>query len=53
MEHTLEGSGQEVDVGGLVLGDFLQVVIEGGVKTSVGKLFFREILKTLAVELVL
>lgn len=51
--RTLETSSQEVDVGGLVPGDSLEVVVKGRVVTSVGKVLLREVVKALAVELVL
>ena len=51
--RTLEGGGKEVDVVALILGDLLQVGVEGRVEASVGKLLLGELLQTLAVEGVL
>lgn len=50
---ALEGGGQEADVGGLVLGNLLDVAVEGGIEAGGGEVGLREALKTIAVELVL
>lgn len=52
-EHTGESASQELDVNLLVLGDGLQVVVEGGVEAGGGELLLGVVGQTLAVELVL
>jgi len=52
-ESTGESASQELDVGLLVLGDGLQVVVEGGVEAGGGELLLGVVGQTLAVELVL
>lgn len=49
----LEGRGQELDVGGLVRADLLEVLVEGGIVTSGRELGLGEVCKSLLVEGVL
>lgn len=50
---SLEALGEEVDVGGLILGNALDVVVDGRVGTSSGEVSLGEVGKTSAVESVL
>lgn len=48
-----ESGSEEGDVGGLIVGDLLEVGIEGGVKSSFGKVCLGVVGETFAVEFVL
>lgn len=52
-ELTLEALGQEVDVGGLVAGNGLDVVVDLGVEAGALEVLLRVLLEALAVEGVL
>jgi hypothetical protein len=51
--HTSQRLSEEGDVGGLVVGNLLEVVIENLVEASLLEILKGEVRKTLAVELVL
>jgi hypothetical protein len=51
--HTGQGLSKEGDVGGLVVGNLLEVLVENLVEASLLEIPKGEVCKTLAVELVL
>lgn len=48
-----KSSAQEGNVSGLIVGDLLEIGIEGGVESSAGKVCLGVVLETFTVELVL